>query len=93
MSLSVFNVFSSSKCPLSRRNSSPFVLQIQNFNNEFWTGLQLACWEKSEEPWTYFPDLSIYLRDSDNATRSFRLTMKPQVVFLFIASVISMFTA
>lgn len=59
---------------------------IQNFNNEFWTGLQLACWEKDEEPWTYFPDLSIYLRDSDNATRSFRLTMKPQ---LYIQSVMT----
>ncbi|XP_068122135.1 beta-secretase 2 [Hyperolius riggenbachi] len=51
---------------------------IQNFNNEFWTGLQLACWEKTEEPWTYFPDLSIYLRDV-NTSRSFRLIMKPQL--------------
>nr|DBA34523.1 TPA: hypothetical protein GDO54_002074 [Pyxicephalus adspersus] len=60
--------------------------EIQNFNTEFWTGLQLACWEKTEEPWLYFPDLSIYLRDSDNASRSFRLTMKPQ---LYIQSVMT----
>lgn len=59
---------------------------IQNFNTEFWTGLQLACWEKTDEPWAYFPDLSIYLRDSDNASRSFRLTMKPQ---LYIQSVMT----
>ncbi|KAM5179399.1 beta-secretase 2 [Mantella aurantiaca] len=59
---------------------------IQNFNNEFWTGLQLACWQKTEEPWSYFPDLSIYLRDNDNASRSFRLTMKPQ---LYIQSVMT----
>ncbi|XP_075053374.1 beta-secretase 2 [Mixophyes fleayi] len=58
---------------------------IQNFNNEFWTGMQLACWEKTEEPWVYFPDLSIYLRDV-NSSRSFRLTMKPQ---LYIQSVLT----
>ncbi|XP_018408188.1 PREDICTED: beta-secretase 2 isoform X1 [Nanorana parkeri] len=59
---------------------------IQNFNTEFWTGMQLACWEKTEEPWAYFPDLSIYLRDNDNASLSFRLTMKPQ---LYIQSVMT----
>ncbi|XP_072276883.1 beta-secretase 2 [Pyxicephalus adspersus] len=74
------------KCCFSRLNSNLSVLQIQNFNTEFWTGLQLACWEKTEEPWLYFPDLSIYLRDSDNASRSFRLTMKPQ---LYIQSVMT----
>lgn len=58
---------------------------IENFNNEFWTGSQLACWEKTEEPWAYFPDLSIYLRDV-NATMSFRLTIKPQ---LYIQSVVT----
>ncbi|XP_075710741.1 beta-secretase 2 [Rhinoderma darwinii] len=58
---------------------------IENFNNEFWTGLQLACWEKTEEPWAYFPDLSIYLRDV-NSSRSFRLTIKPQ---LYIQSVLT----
>ncbi|KAG8450163.1 hypothetical protein GDO86_002698 [Hymenochirus boettgeri] len=51
---------------------------IQNFNVEFWAGLQLACWEKSQDPWTYFPDISIYLRDV-NTSRSFRLTLKPQL--------------
>ncbi|XP_069802323.1 beta-secretase 2 [Dendropsophus ebraccatus] len=56
---------------------------IENFNNEFWTGQQLACWEKTEEPWGYFPDLSIYLRDV-NSSLSFRLTIKPQ---LYIQSV------
>lgn len=58
---------------------------IENFNNEFWTGSQLACWEKTEEPWAYFPDLSIYLRDV-NVTMSFRLTIKPQ---LYIQSVVT----
>ncbi|XP_063812667.1 beta-secretase 2 [Pseudophryne corroboree] len=58
---------------------------IQNFNNEFWTGSQLACWEKTEEPWVYFPDLSIYLRDV-NSSMSFRLTLKPQ---LYIQSVVT----
>ncbi|XP_066455045.1 beta-secretase 2 [Eleutherodactylus coqui] len=58
---------------------------IENFNNEFWTGLQLACWEKNEKPWAYFPDLSIYLRDV-NLSESFRLTIKPQ---LYIQSVVT----
>ncbi|XP_044143416.1 beta-secretase 2 [Bufo gargarizans] len=61
---------------------------IENFNNEFWTGLQLACWETTEEPWAYFPDLSIYLRDV-NSSMSFRLTIKPQ---LYIQSVLTMRT-
>ncbi|XP_056416884.1 beta-secretase 2 [Hyla sarda] len=56
---------------------------IENFNDEFWMGLQLACWEKTEEPWGYFPDLSIYLRDV-NSSLSFRLVIKPQ---LYIQSV------
>ncbi|CAN2387547.1 negative regulation of amyloid precursor protein biosynthetic process [Pristimantis euphronides] len=58
---------------------------IENFNNEFWTGSQLACWENIEEPWAYFPDLSIYLRDV-NASRSFRITIKPQ---LYIQNVVT----
>ncbi|KAM4699566.1 beta-secretase 2 [Discoglossus pictus] len=58
---------------------------IASFNVEFWTGTQLACWGSSEEPWEYFPDLSIYLRDM-NASRSFRITMKPQ---LYIQSVLT----
>ncbi|KAM8975329.1 beta-secretase 2 [Pelodytes ibericus] len=51
---------------------------IENFNNDFWNGIQLACWGTSEEPWAYFPDISIYLRDM-NASRSFRITLKPQL--------------
>ncbi|KAM4796609.1 beta-secretase 2 [Rhinophrynus dorsalis] len=58
---------------------------IQSFNEEFWAGLQLACWDKLEDPWTYFPDISIYLRDV-NTSRSFRLTMKAQ---LYIQSVLT----
>ncbi|XP_053312767.1 beta-secretase 2 [Spea bombifrons] len=58
---------------------------IQNFNNDFWNGFQLACWDKDEKPWTYFPDLSIYLRDM-NASRSFKITVKPQ---LYIQSLLT----
>ncbi|OCT93749.1 hypothetical protein XELAEV_18011420mg [Xenopus laevis] len=58
---------------------------IQNFNAEFWAGLQLACWDKTQQPWNYFPDISIYLRDT-NTSRSFRLTLKPQ---LYIQSVLT----
>lgn len=59
---------------------------IENFNSEFWAGLQLACWEKTEQPWAYFPDLSIYLRDV-NVNESFRITIKPQ---LYIQSVLTL---
>ncbi|CAH2219124.1 beta-secretase 2 [Pelobates cultripes] len=51
---------------------------IQNFNDDFWNGLQLACWDSGEDPWAYFPDISIYLRDM-NASKSFRITLKPQL--------------
>ncbi|NP_001083216.1 beta-secretase 2 S homeolog precursor [Xenopus laevis] len=59
---------------------------IQNFNAEFWAGLQLACWDKTQQPWNYFPDISIYLRDT-NTSQSFRLTLKPQ---LYIQSVLTL---
>ncbi|XP_053561888.1 beta-secretase 2 [Bombina bombina] len=59
---------------------------IENFNMGFWTGSQLACWDKSENPWTFFPDLAIYLRDM-NASMSFRLIIKPQ---LYIQSVLTL---
>uniref|UniRef100_A0A8C5LV60 Beta-secretase 2 n=2 Tax=Leptobrachium leishanense TaxID=445787 RepID=A0A8C5LV60_9ANUR len=51
---------------------------ITSFNQDFWNGLQLACWDKSEQPWNYFPDISIYLRDV-NISKSFRITLKPQL--------------
>ncbi|XP_058517590.1 beta-secretase 2 [Ochotona princeps] len=51
---------------------------IPEFSDGFWTGSQLACWTNSESPWAYFPKISIYLRD-ENASRSFRLTILPQL--------------
>lgn len=57
---------------------SPFSLQIQEFTSGFWSGTQLACWDKSENPWTLFPKISIYLRDV-NSSQSFRITILPQV--------------
>ncbi|KAF2985335.1 hypothetical protein EK904_001745, partial [Melospiza melodia maxima] len=51
---------------------------IQEFSSEFWTGTQLACWDRSEKPWSLFPKLSIYLRD-ENSSRSFRISILPQL--------------
>ncbi|XP_069492148.1 beta-secretase 2 [Ambystoma mexicanum] len=56
---------------------------IQDFTSEFWAGTQLACWNKAEKPWLYFPDLSIYLRDM-NASKSFRITVKPQLYIQYV---------
>uniref|UniRef100_A0A8B9SCE2 Beta-secretase 2 n=1 Tax=Apteryx owenii TaxID=8824 RepID=A0A8B9SCE2_APTOW len=38
----------------------------------------LACWDKTERPWSLFPKLSIYLRD-ENSSRSFRISILPQL--------------
>ncbi|XP_074002869.1 beta-secretase 2 [Numenius arquata] len=51
---------------------------IQEFSSGFWTGSQLACWDKTERPWSLFPKLSIYLRD-ENSSRSFRISILPQL--------------
>ncbi|XP_053242746.1 beta-secretase 2 [Podarcis raffonei] len=51
---------------------------IQEFSPGFWNGVQLACWAKTEQPWTFFPEISIYLRD-ENSSRSFRITVFPQL--------------
>ncbi|NXH45078.1 BACE2 secretase, partial [Dicaeum eximium] len=51
---------------------------IQEFSSEFWTGSQLACWDRTEKPWSLFPKLSIYLRD-ENSSRSFRISILPQL--------------
>ncbi|KAB0358575.1 hypothetical protein FD754_002731 [Muntiacus muntjak] len=51
---------------------------IPEFSEGFWTGSQLACWTNSETPWSYFPKISIYLRD-ENSSRSFRITILPQL--------------
>ncbi|XP_058041735.1 beta-secretase 2 isoform X2 [Ahaetulla prasina] len=51
---------------------------IQEFTSGFWSGTQLACWDKSENPWTLFPKISIYLRDV-NSSQSFRITILPQL--------------
>ncbi|NXF24755.1 BACE2 secretase, partial [Rhodinocichla rosea] len=56
---------------------------IQEFSSEFWTGTQLACWDRSEKPWSLFPKLSIYLRD-ENSSRSFRISILPQVSTFFM---------
>uniref|UniRef100_A0A8B9Q6M6 Beta-secretase 2 n=1 Tax=Apteryx owenii TaxID=8824 RepID=A0A8B9Q6M6_APTOW len=52
--------------------------EIQEFSSGFWTGSQLACWDKTERPWSLFPKLSIYLRD-ENSSRSFRISILPQL--------------
>ncbi|XP_036074729.1 beta-secretase 2 isoform X3 [Rousettus aegyptiacus] len=52
--------------------------EIPEFSDGFWTGSQLACWTNSEAPWSYFPKISIYLRD-ENSSRSFRITLLPQL--------------
>lgn len=59
---------------------------IRDFVSEFWTGSQLACWDKSEKPWTFFPEISIYLRDV-NSSQSFRLTIKPPLYIQYILTV------
>uniref|UniRef100_A0A8C5SWH0 Beta-secretase 2 n=1 Tax=Laticauda laticaudata TaxID=8630 RepID=A0A8C5SWH0_LATLA len=51
---------------------------IQEFTPGFWSGTQLACWDKSENPWILFPKISIYLRDV-NSSQSFRITILPQL--------------
>ncbi|XP_062983625.1 beta-secretase 2 [Elgaria multicarinata webbii] len=51
---------------------------IQEFSSGFWSGSQLACWDKTEKPWTFFPKISIYLRD-ENSSRSFKITILPQL--------------
>jgi len=51
---------------------------IPEFSDGFWTGSQLACWTNSETPWSYFPKISIYLRD-ENSSQSFRVTILPQL--------------
>ncbi|XP_023601466.1 beta-secretase 2 [Myotis lucifugus] len=51
---------------------------IPEFSDGFWTGSQLACWANSETPWSYFPKISIYLRE-ENSSRSFRITILPQL--------------
>ncbi|KAK2089988.1 hypothetical protein P7K49_032654 [Saguinus oedipus] len=56
----------------------PHTSPIPEFSDGFWTGSQLACWTNSETPWSYFPKISIYLRD-ENSSRSFRLTILPQL--------------
>ncbi|XP_023597911.1 beta-secretase 2 [Trichechus manatus latirostris] len=50
---------------------------IPEFSDGFWTGSQLACWTNSETPWSYFPKISIYLRE-ENSSISFRITILPQ---------------
>ncbi|NXO42156.1 BACE2 secretase, partial [Locustella ochotensis] len=52
---------------------------IQEFSSGFWTGSQLACWDRTEKPWSLFPKLSIYLRD-ENSSRSFRISILPQLI-------------
>uniref|UniRef100_A0A8C0TQA3 Peptidase A1 domain-containing protein n=1 Tax=Canis lupus familiaris TaxID=9615 RepID=A0A8C0TQA3_CANLF len=52
--------------------------KIPEFSDGFWTGSQLACWTNSETPWSYFPKISIYLRD-ENSSQSFRITILPQL--------------
>ncbi|XP_064434765.1 beta-secretase 2 isoform X2 [Mirounga angustirostris] len=52
--------------------------EIPEFSDGFWTGSQLACWTNSETPWSYFPKISIYLRD-ENSSQSFRVTILPQL--------------
>ncbi|KAJ6662448.1 hypothetical protein lerEdw1_011861 [Lerista edwardsae] len=59
----------------------------------FWSGAQLACWDKTDKPWSFFPKISIYLRE-ENASRSFRITILPQVWkpshFLYIQPVLEL---
>lgn len=75
---------------ISKHNFVCFVLQIQEFSSEFWTGTQLACWDRTEKPWSLFPKLSIYLRD-ENSSRSFRISILPQVSTFFVYSSVHLF--
>ncbi|KAI1241470.1 hypothetical protein IHE44_0004943 [Lamprotornis superbus] len=59
-------------------NFSMEIKEIQEFSSGFWTGSQLACWDRTEKPWSLFPKLSIYLRD-ENSSRSFRISILPQL--------------
>ncbi|GCB71331.1 hypothetical protein scyTo_0005907 [Scyliorhinus torazame] len=52
--------------------------KVQDFDDGFWSGSQLACWPQGTTPWSYFPEISIYLR-GENATQSFRITILPQL--------------
>uniref|UniRef100_A0A3Q0S1F1 Beta-secretase 2 n=1 Tax=Amphilophus citrinellus TaxID=61819 RepID=A0A3Q0S1F1_AMPCI len=52
---------------------------IQEFSSGFWDGTKLACWMKGENPWRFFPKLSIYLR-ATNTSQSFRITILPQQI-------------
>ncbi|XP_072470882.1 beta-secretase 2 [Notamacropus eugenii] len=58
---------------------------ISEFSEGFWTGSQLACWNY-EAPWSYFPNISIYLRDEDSS-KSFRITILPQLYILPILGI------
>ncbi|XP_037534059.1 beta-secretase 2 [Nematolebias whitei] len=51
---------------------------IQEFSSGFWDGTKLACWMMGENPWKFFPKLSIYLR-ATNTSQSFRVTILPQL--------------
>ncbi|XP_063061018.1 beta-secretase 2 [Engraulis encrasicolus] len=57
---------------------------IQDPASGFWTGTKLACWSTGENPWRFFPKLSIYLRGT-NASQSFRITILPQLYIQPIA--------
>ncbi|XP_043853361.1 beta-secretase 2 [Dromiciops gliroides] len=58
---------------------------ISEFSEGFWTGSQLACWNY-ETPWSYFPNISIYLRD-ENSSKSFCITILPQLYILPILGI------
>ncbi|XP_012730269.1 LOW QUALITY PROTEIN: beta-secretase 2 [Fundulus heteroclitus] len=58
--------------------------RIQDFSSGFWDGTKLACWPKGENPWDFFPKLSIYLR-ATNTSQSFRITILPQLYIQPIA--------
>uniref|UniRef100_A0AAX7U827 Peptidase A1 domain-containing protein n=1 Tax=Astatotilapia calliptera TaxID=8154 RepID=A0AAX7U827_ASTCA len=51
---------------------------IEEFSSGFWEGTKLACLMKGENPWRFFPKLSIYLR-ATNTSESFRVTILPQL--------------
>ncbi|XP_034023973.1 beta-secretase 2 [Thalassophryne amazonica] len=59
---------------------------IQDFSSGFWDGTKLACWKKGENPWMFFPKLSIYLR-ATNISQSFRITILPQLYIQPVADV------
>ncbi|KAK2847023.1 hypothetical protein Q5P01_010022 [Channa striata] len=56
------------------------------FSSGFWDGTKLACWMKGEDPWRFFPKLSIYLR-ATNSSQSFRVTILPQLYIQLITDV------